>query len=292
MIKAFFVSIFIYAVFSFPLAASEDKALFWRVDSDQATVYLLGSIHFADDSFYPLRKEIEQAFDVSDALVVEVDINSTESMQRFQYLMQTEGYYSGNEMLKDYLSEKTYQQLQAYLKEAGIPESLIEKQKPGIVVLTLASIQAQQSGLKAEQGIDLHFLNKIKNNKKILALETMDEQLRIFLDVEDADLLLQDSFYSLEMLKEEVQVLVNAWKQGDEKAMHKLLFEDILNENAAIISLYDSLYFQRNIKMTRSIKQYLKQKGKYFVVVGAGHLLGEKGIVRLLQNAGYRVNRL
>ena len=292
MIKPFFVSIFIYAVFSFPLAASEDKTLFWRVDSDQATVYLLGSIHFANESFYPLRKEIEQAFDVSDALVVEVDINSTESMQRFQYLMQTEGYYSGNETLKDHLSEKTYQQLQAYLKEAGIPASLVEKQKPGIVVLTLASIQAQQSGLKPEQGIDLHFLNKIKNDKKILALETMDEQLRIFLDIEDADLLLQDSFYSLEMLEEEMQALINAWKQGDEKAMYKLLFEDLLNENSAIISLYESLYFQRNIKMTASIKKYLKQKGIYFVVVGAGHLLGDKGIVRLLENAGYRVNRL
>ena len=292
MIKPFFVSIFIYAVFSFPLAASEDKTLFWRVDSDQATVYLLGSIHFANESFYPLRKEIEQAFDVSDALVVEVDINSTESMQRFQYLMQTEGYYSGNETLKDHLSEKTYQQLQAYLKEAGIPASLVEKQKPGIVVLTLASIQAQQSGLKPEQGIDVHFLNKIKNDKKILALETMDEQLRIFLDIEDADLLLQDSFYSLEMLEEEMQALINAWKQGDERAMYKLLFEDLLNENAAIISLYESLYFQRNIKMTRSIKSYLKQKGTYFVVIGAGHLLGDKGIVRLLQSAGYHVNRL
>ena len=292
MIKPFFVSIFIYVVFSFPLAASEDKTLFWRVDSDQATVYLLGSIHFANESFYPLRQEIEQAFDVSDALVVEVDINSTESMQRFQYLMKTEGYYSGNETLKDHLSEKTYQQLQAYLKEAGIPASLVEKQKPGIVVLTLASIQAQQSGLKPEQGIDLHFLNKIKNDKKILALETMDEQLRIFLDIEDADLLLQDSFYSLEMLEEEMQTLINAWKQGDEKAMYKLLFEDLLNENSAIISLYESLYFQRNIKMTASIKKYLKQKGIYFVVVGAGHLLGDKGIVRLLENAGYRVNRL
>ena len=292
MIKPFFVSIFIYAVFSFPLAASEDKTLFWHVDSDQATVYLLGSIHFANESFYPLRKEIEQAFDVSDTLVVEVDVNSEESMQQFQYLMQTEGYYSGNETLKDHLSEKTYQQLQAYLKEAGIPASLVEKQKPGIVVLTLAAIQAQQSGLKPEQGIDVHFLNKIKNNKKILALETMDEQLRIFLDIEDADLLLQDSFYSLEMLEEEMQALINAWKQGDEKAMYKLLFEDLLNENSAIISLYESLYFQRNIKMTASIKKYLKQKGIYFVVVGAGHLLGDKGIVRLLENAGYRVNRL
>lgn len=292
MIKKIIVSIAVYAIFSFQAIASEDRALFWRVDSEQATVYLLGSIHFADESFYPLREEIEQAFDASETLVVEVDVNSPQSMARFQDLMQSDGSYSGDETLKDHLSKKTYQQLQVYLKELGVPLTLVEKQKPGIVVLTLAAIQAQQTGLKPEQGIDLHFLRKIKNDKKILALETMDEQLRIFLDIEDADLLLQDSFHSLEMVEEEMERLVNAWKQGDEKAMHQLLFEDIVNENAAIRSLYERLYFQRNIKMTNSIKGYLKQKGQYFVVVGAGHLIGDKGIVRLLQNAGYRITRL
>lgn len=292
MIKKIIVSIAVYAIFSFQAIASEDRALFWRVDSEQATVYLLGSIHFADESFYPLREEIEQAFDASETLVVEVDVNSPQSMARFQDLMQSDGSYSGDETLKDHLSKKTYEQLQVYLKELGVPLTLVEKQKPGIVVLTLAAIQAQQAGLKPEQGIDLHFLSKIKNDKKILALETMDEQLRIFLDIEDADLLLQDSFHSLNMVEEEMDGLVSAWKQGDEKAMHQLLFEDIVNENAAIRSLYERLYFQRNIKMTNSIKSYLKQKGQYFVVVGAGHLIGDKGIVQLLQNAGYRVSRL
>ena len=292
MIKQFIVGVFIYAIFSFQIIASEDRALFWRVDSGPATVYLLGSIHFADESFYPLRAEIEQAFEASENLVVEVDTNSKESVQRFQNLLQSEGYYSGDDTLKNHLSKKTYQQLQAYLKELGIPPALVEKQKPGIVVITLATVQAQQAGLNPEQGIDAHFLNKVGSHKKILALETMDEQLGIFLDIEDADLLFQDLFYSLEIVEEEMENLINFWKQGDEKAMYQLLFEDVLNENAAIIALYESLYFQRNTKMTGAIKGYLKQKGQYFVVVGAGHLIGDKGIVNLLRNAGYQVKRL
>ncbi|MCK5263239.1 MAG: TraB/GumN family protein [Gammaproteobacteria bacterium] len=292
MIKKILISLIVTAAFVFQAVASEDRGLFWRVDSASATVYLFGSIHFADESFYPLREEIERAFDASENLVVEIDSNEKGAMERFQNLMQSEGSYSGDETLKNNLSEKTYQQLQLYLKELAIPPALVERQKPGIVVLTLAAIQAQQTGLKPEQGIDSHFLNKIKKDKKIIALETMDEQLRIFLDIEDPDLLLQDSFHSLEMVGEEMDALVNSWKQGDEKAMYHLLFEDIENENAAIISLYERLYFQRNIKMAASIKNYLKQKGQYFVVVGTGHLIGEKGIVHLLQNAGYQITRL
>ena len=292
MIKQLIVGVLVYVAFISPLIASEDRALFWRVDSAQATVYLLGSIHFADESFYPLRTEIEQAFEASKTLVVEIDESVAGSTTYFQDLIQKEGMYSGDERLKDHLSEKTYQALQLHLKELGIPSALVEKQKPGIVVLTIAAIQAQQTGLKPEQGIDLHFMKKADSHKKILALETMDEQLRIFLDIEDADLLLQDSLHSLEEVKEEMKELTRIWKQGDEKAMYQLLFEDMANENVAIIDLYERLYFQRNIKMTRSIKSYLKQKGKYFVVVGAGHLIGDKGIVQLLKNAGYRITRL
>jgi len=291
MFKKIILSFVLYAIFSFQVIASEDRALFWRVDSGAATVYLFGSIHFANDSFYPLRAEIERAFDASENLVVEVDMNSPGATERFQHLMQSEGSYSGNETLKDHLSKKTYEQLQNYLNESGLSPSLVERQKPGIVVLTLAAIQAQQAGLKPEQGIDVHFMEKAKNHKKILALETMDEQLRIFLDIEDADLLLQDSFYALETVEEEMNAMISAWKQGDEKAMQKLLFDDILNENAAMISLYEQLYFQRNIKMTESIKSYLKLKGQYFVVVGAGHLIGNKGIVQQLHDAGYHVVR-
>ncbi|MCW8830104.1 MAG: TraB/GumN family protein [Gammaproteobacteria bacterium] len=292
MIKKIISGVVLYALFSLPLVASEDRALFWRVDSAESTVYLLGSIHFADDSFYPLRKEIEQAFELSETLVVEVDINAPESMASFQRLMQEEGVYGGDETLRDHLSRKTYEDLQGYLKELDVPLYLVEKQKPGIVVLTLAAIEAQRVGLNPEQGIDSYFLSRIKNNKKIVALETIDEQLRIFLDIEDADALLQDSLHSLEELEEEMEILINAWKQGDEKAIYQLLFKDVVDGNAAIIDLYERLYFQRNIKMTGSIKNYLKQKGQYFVVVGGGHLVGDKGIVHLLKNAGYRINRL
>lgn len=291
MTKKIVASVILYTVFCFQLIAGEDRAMFWRVDSAQASVYLLGSVHFADAGFYPLRAEIEQAFAAAQTLVVEVDLNSPASIARMQHFMQEEALYAGDETLRDNLSEKTYNELQAYLKTLGIPPALVEKQKPGMVVLTLAAIQAEQAGLKSELGIDQHFLNKVED-KKLLALETMDEQLALFLDIEDADLLFQDLFYSQEMLESEMNNLISAWKQGDEKSMHKLLFEDVLNENAAIVALYEKLYFQRNIKMLASIKNYLKQGGDYFVVVGAGHLIGDKGIVQLLHNAGYRVTRL
>jgi uncharacterized protein len=44
--------------------------------------------------------------------------------------------------------------------------------------------------------------------------------------------------------------------------------------------------------MVAKIEGYLKSKTGYFVVVGAGHLVGEKGIITLLQKKGYKVEQL
>ena len=73
--------------------------------------------------------------------------------------------------------------------------------------------------------------------------------------------------------------------------MAELLFVEAINENPAYIKIYEKLFFERNIKMTNKILSYLKSSESYFVIVGAGHLIGEKGIVRLLEKKGYEVTR-
>ena len=58
------------------------KHFFWKVSDDNSSVYLLGSIHFADLSFYPLDSVIVNAFDRSDELAVELDIGDSSVIRR------------------------------------------------------------------------------------------------------------------------------------------------------------------------------------------------------------------
>lgn len=277
--------------FSAQLIASEDRALFWQVESGDATVYLLGSIHYADKSFYPLRSEIENAFESSDVLVVEVEMDAA-SMSSYNDMMASKGTYPGDETIKDHVSGETYEALKARLKELGIPFEMVKKQKPGMLVLTLTAVNAMRLGLDPELGIDPYFISRAKGKKKIIALETMEDQLGIFLDLPDGDLVLSESLHSIDESEELLKEVVAEWKRGDEKKLHKLLLEDALDEYPEFSSIYDRLIYQRNVTMAVSIEGYLKTKETSFVVVGAGHFLGEKGIVRLLENSGYRVKRL
>ena len=52
------------------------------------------------------------------------------------------------------------------------------------------------------------------------------------------------------------------------------------------------LFINRDERMTNKIVEYLgdKEDATYLVTVGAGHMVGKKGIINRLQNLGYTVN--
>ena len=286
LVFLFFISVTVHA--------ENDKAFFWQVSSDKATVYLMGSIHFADKSFYPVRKEIEEGYKNSDTLVVELDINKIDH-NVYNRLLVEKGIYKNGSTIKDVISEDTWQQLDQRLRQLNISYDDIKNYKPGILVLTLTSMQVMQMGFNPELGIDAYFLNKASSAdpaKEIIELETLDQQVSLFLDIPDGNLLLKESLYSLDESEVMMADLVRYWKAGDESKMNKLLFEEALSENPAFSAIYDSLIYERNSQMSLKVEAMLKQQGSYFVVVGSGHLIGDRGIVGLLKEKGYKVKRL
>jgi uncharacterized protein YbaP (TraB family) len=272
--------------------AVNDRALFWQVQSDTAKVYLLGSIHYADESFYPLRREIEQAFYSSGHLVVEINIDADKA-QRYRELMQQKGSYQGEATIRDHISEETYRQLQHRLRRLGMPLDMVHKQKPGMLVLTLTAVQVMKMGFMPELGIDAYFLKRAVDSKKhIIELETVEQQMDIFLNVSDGDLILRETLHSLDEADMLMMDMTRCWKRGDEACLEQILFEDAMTRYPSFIRIYDDLFFRRNENMANDIKGFLEGEGTYFAVIGAGHLVGDKGIPVLLRNAGFDVGRL
>ena len=285
-------AIALFVLFTASATAFNDRALFWQVQSDTAKVYLLGSIHYADESFYPLRREIEQAFYSSGQLVVEINIDADKA-QRYRELMQQKGSYQGEATIRDDISEETYRQLQYRLRRLGMSLDMVHKQKPGMLVLTLTAVQVMKMGFMPELGIDAYFLKRAVDSKKnIIELETVDEQMDIFLNISDGDILLRETLHSLDEADMLMMDMTRCWKRGDEACLEKILFEDAMTRYPSFIRIYDELFFKRNENMANDIKGFLQGEGTYFVVIGAGHLVGDKGIPVLLRNAGFDVGRL
>lgn len=294
MNKLLFIIGFLACSYSY---AENDKAFAWQVTSSEATVYLIGSMHYADKSFYPLRPAIEEVFNRSEYLVVELDINTVDHGLYMQMLSQ-DGIYKDDTTIQDVLSDETWLQLREHVKRLNIDYETIKKYKPGLLVLTLTAAQISQMGFDAGLGIDAYFLNRAVEKahaKKIIALETLEQQLKLFLEMPDGELLLKESLRSLDEAEPLMLAMVDLWKRGDVKQMNKLLFEDALDEYPAFNKIYDSIFYRRNKAMVSKLDDMLKNKSasraSYFVVVGSGHLIGDKGIVNALKEKGYGVQR-
>lgn len=284
----------IYGFFSFASAqAANDRAFFWQVTSQNngGSVYLLGSIHFADKSFYPLRSEIENAFKRSDALVVELNIGAVDG-NVYNRIVAEKGKFKDGKTIQDVLSKETWLQLQQRLKQLKLSYDAVKHYRPGILVLTLTSVQVMQMGFDPQLGIDMHFLSQAAQQKKdILELETLEQQLDLFLNIPDADLLLKEALYSMDESEQVMADMIHYWKTGDTKQMNKILFEEAIREYPEFAKIYEQLFYKRNRQMAEKIDAMAKKGGRYFVVVGAGHLLGARGVVRLLEARGYSVQR-
>ncbi|WP_455219219.1 TraB/GumN family protein [Kaarinaea lacus] len=265
----------------------------WKVQSrNNSTAFLFGSIHVADDSVYPLRQAIENAYRSSDILVVEVDETQADQVKLNELLM-TRGFYPGTETIADHINKETLQMLQNFLNKSGIPYGTIAKMRPGLVAITLTVARIVQLGYSPELGIDRYFLNKARKEKKpVHQLETAEAQLELLLSFSNDDLLLKHTVISLEEMDSMFIELMNAWKSGNTSKIESVMLTEQLKEFPEFESLFRRLFDDRNNAMTKSIAQMLGQSNTYFIVVGAGHLVGEKGIVSLLKKHGYKVEQL
>ena len=280
----------------FYLSAANDTGMFWKVKDSKGNdkIYLLGSIHVVPDDIYPLKKDIEDAFKLSNYLVVEADAANID-MAKVQQLTMQHGMYKPGNALKSNISEDLYKALAEELKKTGmVTIDNVGTMKPWLIALTLAQLQLMKMGLNMENGIDMHFLKLAKDKKEILELESAAFQIELLSSFSDE---LQVEFLKSAVeessnMKEKFDNMLNSWKKGDSKEMVKIIKEEY-KDKPKLQPVYDKLIYERNVTMTEKIEGYLKDKSdkKYFVVAGAGHLVDEGGIVDLLKKKGFKIEK-
>ncbi len=275
-----------------PITCGEgERSVIWEVKGDKNTVYLFGSIHLGRPDFYPLDDKIESAFERSKYLVVEVDATSAEAKKNSANLLSRIGMLEGGKTLEDVLSKGVYNKLLENFEQIGLPFDNFKKFKPWLAAVTLSVIKLQSMGYAPDFGVDRYLLEKGAGSKEILELESIEEQFKL-LDALDNEQFLAYTMLSLNTMEQMSTKMITAWKCGDLKTLENILFEDYDSPLFNANDIYEKVFFERNRKMVAKIKEYLKGDRNYFVVVGAGHYLSEKGIVSLLKKDGYEVNRI
>jgi len=251
------------------------KLFFWRIKSKVSKVYILGSIHIGTKNMFPLNEMIEMAYDASDTLVVELNPEEIDNEKIKGYLE-----YPKGESLQNNISRSTYIQLLNTFAQLGVSQNKISKMKPAAVVTSLVMLKLASLGYDPEFGIDKYYLDDASKKKNILQLETPEQQLKLMDSLGES--YIEYSLQDISRWDKEIKILINAWKTGDTK-MVKNFFERCASYPGGQKFLNTFIY-QRNKIMAEQIEKYLKSEGRYFVVVGAAHLVGKNGIISLIKN--------
>ena len=137
----------------------------------------------------------------------------------------------------------------------------------------------------------MHFLNESKPPQRIDELETMESQLSIFAEAseEEQQSMLASILKKGDKTKDMIKRTQAAYVAGDPDALQKVMDEQ---DDVGSKNLEKKLLDDRNVIMTGKMEEYLKGKDPIFVVVGAAHIIGDKGIAKQLRDKGYKVDQV
>lgn len=266
------------------------KNMLWKaVNAQGQTAYLLGSVHMVNSDFYPLKSIYDEAFEKTDALALEVNIDSL--MMQSQFFFVEKGFYAAEDRLENHLPDSTYQKLDARLTELQFPLGHVNRMKPWLITMTLQALEVQKAGFN-QPGLDQYFFNKAKEAEKpVYSLETAEFQQNIFAGMDD-EKQVEYLDYMLSNSKEnadDLGRLIDFWKSGDSEAMGNLMEKELKDYSE---DMYNKLLVDRNKNWIPRIQNILKEGKTPLIVVGAGHLAGSDSVIYLLKQEGFRVEQL
>jgi len=273
---------------SFTSKAQNKKAentLLWEISGKglQKKSYLFGTYHLIGKNFVDTMKVLNEKLKMSDAVVGEIIMDDSVSIKLATHFVMKDN------SLDQLLSKEEYKKLEDFFKEKAPDFDLktMNGYKPAMISLFVTLFNSSEIEIP-EDGLDGSLQKYAKeNNKKLFGLETVDFQGQLLFDndLEKQKKALLKAIQDVDKNKEKVKELYQYYITQD---MEKLT-DFFTNEDEESKEFMNDLLKNRNNRWLLQMPT-LMQKQAIFIAVGAGHLVGEDGLIKGLQKLGYTVN--
>lgn len=246
-------------------------------------------MHYLREQDHPLPDVIEQVYARADTLVMEIDLDDLDPVNVQTQFMQA-ALLPASSSLSNVLDADVYRLAESTADSFGLDIAALERLEPWLVALTLMDLGMTSIGLRPEQGLEQHLLARAqRDGKAVHGLETVAEQIRVFdaLAISEQEALLAQTLTELDSAAQNMDELLTAWRNGS--------LEDLTGKLAASFEdfpgLYEALVVDRNRRWLTELERLAAAPGRYLVVVGALHLVGEESVIDLLRERGLAVER-
>lgn len=275
--------------------------LLWKVTGKELTKpsYVLGTFHLADVAFVDSIPGLKEALNASEQVYGELDMRKLLSDPSQVQQMQLAMMLPKDTTLDSLLTIEQMKRLNEFLKQylgADLTSPMLapmKQMKPAAISTQIQMVLAMQiaKGFNPQQQFDTYFQNVANEQQKpVGGLETMDYQLGVLYGAplkRQAELLMclvDDVDYQKDVLKR----TIDAYYKQNLEAVHKVMDEKRHNTCDGTPEEDNILIYTRNANWASALPALMKTRST-FLAVGCGHLPGERGLISLLQKAGYTV---
>jgi len=262
------------------------------VTPNNKTHYIIGSIHVLEKTDHPLPVEFSLAMKKSKVLVLESNISRS---KRYSFTKIVKEHCMFNKKsLADVISAATYSKVDKFLKHHHGNINTFKRYKPWFLAMVLSGISNSKKKFSSSYGVDM-FLANVATKEKV-PIKELEDPSTVFsllnqMTAEEQEKFLLSSISKTWRKAGSTMHLVNLWKGGSEFSMHSYLTR-IRSISKGTSSFYRLLFDKRNVNMAKRAKEYFTSDTIHLIVVGAGHLMGNNGLLSVLRNSGYTITRL
>ena len=289
------------ATFS-PVSAenARTRPALWKIHGVTGDVYLFGSFHILPEGLDWRHSELERALQSAQRLEFEIDLDESQNVAVMGGLVQRYGLLPPGQSLFKILAPEYRKKLDDTVTSLGLAPASIDRMRPWLVALTITSLSIVKQNTKPgdeidpsaattdQGGVDIQLWNWAKaNNKERGALETTENQIRVFADLnrdQEIQYLIMTLVQTAEMSKS-IEDLLTAWKNGDTQTLDKSLN----GEMDSFQAMRKALFQDRHEKWLPQIEAMLHDGKTHVVIVGAAHLVGKGSVIDLLRAKGLKV---
>ncbi len=259
------------------------RGIIWQVDSaDNKPSYIMGTMHVDDPGIRLLFTHAQKHFDNAKTVCTEIKMDFAAIAAEIQAM-----FFSDGRTLKSVIADnRLYEQVVQAAEKHGLPEAMVRNMKP----FTLAFLLSMPVN-KGEMLDSMIYTDALRQGKQVCGLETIAEHSAVFevFNMPAQLKILQKTVARIDEIKRLYPALLEAYLNRDLLAIAELADESMSLDDADIENtFYQRFLIDRNLKMVQRMMPLI-DKGAAFFAVGAMHLTGKAGVLRLLEEQGYSV---
>ncbi len=263
-----------------------EKGIFFKIEKPETEPsYLLGIINSIDHENYVWGDQIESKVIGADRILLEqiTDYENLDGLTKASLLPE-------NTTMKDYVSDEEYEHFVKFMQDSmevshRVFEGLYAKLKPVFLEQLAVVHYIGQNPVSYDNNITVMGEN---NNIELIGLESLIDKIGFYdqVPLENQYAELVRSITSGSKGESKYHATVAAYK---EQNLSKL--EQLLSEQFEELPNYETLMYERRLSWLPKIETAITE-GNSFIAIGIGQLLGENGMLQLLQQKGYSLETL